>query len=239
MKVRLLGTHEVGLARDHFSLVVDQKPARLGDSKIRQLHVAFVGDHDILETHVAMHDAQRLAVFVRLGMRISQPAYDTAGDEDTYIHRKDPLFVMQLLTELFEVHAPNQLHGDVIDPFGLTEVIRLDDVGVDEIGHELGFADEIIDELFLVRITLADDFDRQALDEVARPVLLGLIDDAHAAFINLAHDVISQIAVNAEQGTHCFNVRRRCNEVKLGRSSVVYPQFAPLSEGPRKTLARN
>ena len=43
------------------------------------------------------------------------------------------------------------------------------------------FADEVIDELLLIRITLANHFDRQSLDKVARPMLLGLIDNPHSA----------------------------------------------------------
>ena len=81
LKIRLFGAHVIGLARDHFAFLVGQKPARLGDAEIGQLHVALKRDHDVFEAHVAVDDAQRLAVLVGFGVRVGQPARDAAGDE--------------------------------------------------------------------------------------------------------------------------------------------------------------
>src|SRR5205814_1329507 len=101
----------------------------------------------------------------------------------------EALLVCQLIAELFEIHAPDQFHGDVIDAFGFAEVIGLDNIGVNEIGDQLGLADKIIDELFVIRVALADNLDGEALDEVARAVLLGFVNDAHAAFKDLADNL--------------------------------------------------
>jgi len=60
LKIRLFGTHVIGLAGDDFALLIGQKAARLGDAEIGQLHVAFKGDHDVFETHVAVNDASGL-----------------------------------------------------------------------------------------------------------------------------------------------------------------------------------
>ena len=81
LKIRLLRAHVIRLAGDDFALLVGQKAARLGDAEVGQLHVALEGDHDVLEAHVAMDDAQRLAVLVGLGMGVGQSAGDAAGDE--------------------------------------------------------------------------------------------------------------------------------------------------------------
>ncbi len=81
-------------------------------------------------------------------------------------------------------------------------MIGLDDVGVDEVRDELGFADEIIDELLLVGVVLADDLDGDALDKVAGAELFGFINDAHAALKNLADNFITEAAVDGEQ-SHC------------------------------------
>ena len=59
--------------------------------------------------------------------------------------------------------------------------------------------DEILDELFLARVVGANDFDGDALDEVTRAALFGFINDAHAAFENLADNVVSEIALNGEE----------------------------------------
>lgn len=112
-------------------------------------------------------------------------------------------FFGEPLGELFEVDAADQLHGDVIGAARLSEVVGLDDVGVDEVGDELGLADEIFDERLLVGVALADDFDGDALDEAARALLLGLIDDAHAALENFADHFVAQFAVDGEEDCHC------------------------------------
>ena len=105
----------------------------------------------------------------------------------------------QLLGKLLEVHAADQFHGDEVNAAGFAQVIGLDDVGVDQIGDELGFADEVFDELLLVGVILADDLDGDAFDEIARAVLLGFIDDAHAAFENFADDLVAKFVLNGEQ----------------------------------------
>jgi hypothetical protein len=79
-------------------------------------------------------------------------------------------------------------------------MIRLDDIGVDEVGDELGFADEVFDELCLVGVILPDDFDGDALDELAGAVLFGFIHDAHAAFKNFADNFVPKVVLNREQG---------------------------------------
>jgi hypothetical protein len=78
-------------------------------------------------------------------------------------------------------------------------VISLDDVGVDKVRDKFCFADEIIDELFLVGVVLADDFYGNAFDELARAVLFGFIHDAHPAFKNFAYDVVAKFVLNGEE----------------------------------------
>src|SRR5215212_10720493 len=114
LEIRLFGTHEVRFPGYDLAFIVREKPARLGDPKIRQLHITFEGDHDIFETHIAMHDAERTAILISLRMRISQPATDTAGDEHRHFHWERLPFLEKLVAELFEINPSNQLHGDVI-----------------------------------------------------------------------------------------------------------------------------
>ncbi len=143
---------------------------------------------------------ERLAVFVGLGVGVGQAARHAADDEHRQFLGQHPPPVGQLLGELLEVHPADQLHGNEIDPVGLAQVIGLDDVGMDQIGHQLGFADEVLDELLLVGVVLADDLDGDAFDEFARAVLLGFIHDPHAAFEDLAHDLVAELVLDSEEG---------------------------------------
>jgi hypothetical protein len=80
----------------------------------------------------------------------------------------------------------------------LTQVVCLRDVGVDQIRDELGFADKIINELLLVGIVLANDFDGHAFNKSTRAKLLGFIHNSHSAFVNLADDLISKLVLDRE-----------------------------------------
>ncbi len=186
-------------------LVVGEEAARLGDAEVGELHVALEGDHDVLEADVAVDDAEGFAVLVSLGVRVGESTRDAAGDEDGEFAGKDAVARVELLGELFEVHASDEFHGDEIHPFDFAEVVGLDDVRVNQVGDELGLADEVLDELRLAGVVLADDLDGDALDELSRTVLLGLIHDAHAALENFADDVVAETAINGKQ-THAWMV---------------------------------
>jgi hypothetical protein len=132
-------------------------------------------------------------------MRVSESAHNAAGDENGQFFGQLAAFVFQLLIELLEVRAANQLHRHEIDAVGFAEMIGLDDVGMNEVGYQLGFADEVFNELFLVGVVLADDFDRQALYELAGAVLLGFVHNTHAAFKNLPDDLVAKLILNGEE----------------------------------------
>src|SRR6266436_9827351 len=128
LEICLLRTHVIGFARDDFAFVIDQKTARLRDSKVGELNIALKSDHDILKAYVAMDNAEGLAVFVRFGMCISQPTGHPADDEDRQFFGQYVTLVRQLLRELLEVHAPNQLHCNKINSARLPQMVRLDNV---------------------------------------------------------------------------------------------------------------
>jgi len=104
-----------------------------------------------------------------------------------------------LVDEDLEVHAADELHHHEILPAHLAEMVGLDDVGVDEVGDEFGFADEVFDELLLVGVVLADDFNGEAFDEIAGAMLFGFVDDPHAALENFADDVVVKLVLNGEE----------------------------------------
>ena len=79
---------------------------------------------------------------------------------------------------------------------------------MDQIGHEFGFADEVLDELFLVGVVLANHLDGYAFDEFARAVLLGFVHNAHAALEYLAHDLVAKLVLDGEKGHGSMLVQR-------------------------------
>lgn len=81
-------------------------------------------------------------------------------------------------------------------------MIGLDDVGMDQVRDQLGFANEIIDELFLVGVILPNNFHGDALDKFARATLFGFVDDPHAAFENFSNDFVPEFVLDSEQASH-------------------------------------
>ena len=116
---------------------------------------------------------------------------------------------------MFEVHAADQFHGDEADPIRFAEVIGLNDVGVDQVRDELGFTDEVLDEIRLAGVIGADHLDGDALDEVARAALLGFVNDTHAAFKNLPDDFVPEFVLDGEKG-HAAMLEKR-----VGKSSFA------------------
>ena len=100
-------------------------------------------------------------------------------------------------------------------------MIRLHDVRVDQIRNQLGFADEVLNELLLVGIVLPNHFDGDAFDELARAALLGFVHNPHAAFGQLARDLVPKLVLNREEG-HALMLRKPSSE-----SSLSYPGKDP------------
>src|ERR1043166_559842 len=98
-------------------------------------------------------------------MGVGEAAGNPAGDEHREFHREDALLVLDLLHELLKVDSPNQFHGDENHAARFTQVIRLNDVRVNQVRNELRFTDKIVDEHPLVGIILADDLDSDAFYE--------------------------------------------------------------------------
>src|SRR5262245_59555888 len=86
-------------------------------------------------------------------------------------------------------------------------MVRLDDVGVDEVCDEFGFADEIFDEDVLVGEALANHFDGDAFNEITSSTLLRFVDNSHPAFAQLASDIVSKFALDREQPRHAAILR--------------------------------
>ena len=134
--------------------------------------------------------------------------------------------------ELLQVDAVDQFHADEIKPARLAQMVGLDDVGMDQVRHQFGLADEILDELFLVGVILADDLHGHALDEIARAVLLGFVNDAHAALENLAHDFVAELVLYGKQRCHA-PILKHCR----GKSSPGWPMLADVQRIMREIFS--
>ena len=74
-------------------------------------------------------------------------------------------------------------------------MIGLHDVGVDEVGHQSCFTDEILLEFGNGGIFLANEFNRHGLVEITGSLLHRLINKAHPAIGNFAHHLVGDFDV--------------------------------------------
>ena len=58
-RARLLGRHVRDLALEHAGARLERRVHRLRDAEVDDLHLAVVGDEDVVRGHVAVDDAER------------------------------------------------------------------------------------------------------------------------------------------------------------------------------------
>src|SRR5262249_46893977 len=161
-------------------------------------HVALKRDHDVLETHVAVDNAQRLAVLVGLRMGVGQAAGHAAGNEHRQFLGQDLTLVRELVGKLLKIHSPNEFHGDKRHAVRLAQLVGLDDVGVNQVRHQLRLANEVLNEHLLAGEVWTDNFDGDAFDKITRPQLLGLVHNSHTTLKNFADDVVAEFVLDRE-----------------------------------------
>jgi hypothetical protein len=135
------------------------------------LHVAALGDHEVVGLDVPVDDA--------LDRRCLEPL----GGEDRDLDGLQLAEDADLRVELAHVAAPDVLHGDVVEAVHVPRVVDLDDVGVVQLGGGARLHEEALDEGGV------------ALDEVLGEQLdgglaleggvEGPVDRSHAAFAQL------------------------------------------------------
>jgi hypothetical protein len=108
-------------------------------------------------------------------------------------------------------------------------MIGLDNVRMDEIRDELGFANEILDEAFLIRVAPANYLDGDPFDKIARAVLFGFIDNPHAAIEYLAHNFIAKLALYGEERWHKEHVENLGLQVKSRQARSKRTRAFPAS----------
>ena len=161
-----------------------------------------------------MDNAQRTPILVGLRMRVGEAPSHAARDKDGILHGKDPSLLLQLSAKLLQVHAPDQFHRNEEAPGVLTQMIGLNDVGMDQVGDQLGFANKVLNKLRLRGKILANDLDRDALEKLLGSRLLSLVNNSHPALKYFADDVIPDLVLNSEKDSHKPDVPSSTHQVK-------------------------
>src|ERR1700690_547036 len=178
---RLLGREVLVLAGDHLALLVVHEVEGLRYPEVRQLHVALVAHEHVLWADVAVDDVQVVALAVQLLVGVGKAPGDPGDDECGQVDGHLPPKLAVPVEELLDVVAPDILHHHEVLAVHLPQVVGLDDVGVDQVRDEAGLPDEVLLEFRYRRVLAADELHGDRLLELAGPVLVRLVHDAHPA----------------------------------------------------------
>jgi hypothetical protein len=162
---RLLGREVLRGPDDRAGLGHLARP-RARDPEVRHLQAAVGVDENVVRLDVAVDDA--------LSVREADGAEDLAGVGDRALDGQRATREDQLL----ERPPLDVLHRDVVGAFGFAAVVDRDDVRVRERGGVLRLAPKALDELFVVRVLVVQDLDRDATPEL---LVLCEVDVRHPA----------------------------------------------------------
>ena len=116
--------------------------------------------------------------------RTADAAGDVGGER-----QRDPLAQLPVpVDDGPERRTLDELHGDEVLARHFAELVDLHDVAVHQVGRQLGFVDEELQPLLLLRVLRVDDLERDALRESGGAQLLGFVDGGHAADRDLAYE---------------------------------------------------
>ena len=176
---RLLGRDVVG--GSHRGARAGLRGVLLLVGKLHQPEVAELGDpvpreHDVVGLDVAVDQA--------VVERVVEGPADLGDDVDraALVDRATPL------EQFADGGSVDELHGEIMNVVGLADVDPLDDVGVVELGHRPGLAQEPLPEPVVGSVLGREALDRH--DPVHR-YLQGLVDGAHGALADLADDLVA------------------------------------------------
>ncbi|HEY2744561.1 MAG TPA: hypothetical protein VGL86_08055 [Polyangia bacterium] len=185
---RLLGRHVRELAFDDafFFLHV----ARARDAEVDQLHHPVPRDQDVLRRDVAMDDAERLAVFVGLAMRVVERLGDLLAEIRAQAEGNARVVLDGGVEQAQKVDAFDVLHGEEIGGADLSVAERLHDVRVVQVDGDLGLVLEHAPELGRLGERGMDLLDDQDLGEPLRKRLAREEDLGHSARAESPHQLI-------------------------------------------------
>ena len=178
---RLLGRHVEKLAQNDAGVGLRRVEGRLGEAEVDHLHLALVRDEHVLRAHIAVHQADLVfvvvALAVRVGERVEHPAHHVQheGQRQRHVSLAHPG------RHFAQVFAVDVLEREVRLVRVQAHVEHLRDGSVRELHQRLGFVDEPLDEVGVLREVRQNLLDDAELLEPLGAFESGQKNLAHAA----------------------------------------------------------
>ncbi len=188
--VRLLGRHIADLPAQHAGARRVGLRAALGDAEVDHLHVPREGQEDVLRADVAVDDVEQLSAIVAELVRGVEPVGDLRGDPRGEVDREATSLLRQLLDELEEAAAVDELHDHQVGAGVFEQLLHADHAGVLDAGGEARLIQEHPDELRLTRQVRVHHLDRDELREARRATSAPEIERCHTPRRDVAEDLV-------------------------------------------------
>jgi hypothetical protein len=99
-------------------------------------------------------------------------------------------------------------------------MVGLDNVGMDQVGDEASFADEVFLEFLDRGILFTNQLNRYHFTKIAGTELMRFINDSHAAIRNLARHLIMKLVENVFDGRHWLSGKGALSELARAHSEL-------------------
>lgn len=205
---RVLGRHVRDLPLERIALHTRRVIHRLGDAKIRELHLAPIAQQYVGRRDVAVDDALRFAF---VGSRVrevegrSQRVRDV-GDEACV----EPLVAdAEVAKHCAKVASFDELEREIVCVIGHAEIEHTSDVPVVEQGGQPGFAQEHVDELRVSCERGQDAFEANALLETADAAAHGDEGLGHPADTQALDQLVVAKAFRGREGHERSKIAQR------------------------------
>ena len=176
LPLRLFGRHVVWRADQRAGLRHAGREHRARDAEVHHVGAAAFVQHDVLRLQVAMDHT--------FGVRSFQRSTDLGHD----VGRFRGLEFFLPTKEALQVLALDVLHGDELDPVGLSEIKNANDVFMSDLAREDQFLLEAPQNFGIGRHVGANHFDGHLAVQLA---IVRLVDGAHSALSQQPHDFIA------------------------------------------------
>ena len=137
----------------HLFFIIHQVE-RLRDAEIVS-DISLAGDHDIAWVYVSVDNTQWTAQYIAF-FSVGEPASKHGDNKCGYIAGDGLISLPVSLDEVLKRNAINVLHCHIVLPADFTEMIGLYNVGMDQVGDQLGFADEVTTKLIYFGVFFTD-----------------------------------------------------------------------------------
>ena len=180
----LFGAHVAELALENSRLGLLRPVRRLGDTKVDDLHLAVVGDEDVLRRHIPVDNVELHPPRIPFAVRVVEPL----GNLRRQVHRlgggHDLLAAPVAFKQGPDIPPRHVLHGNEERALVLPELVDVHDVRVVQLNADSRLIDEHGDELFVLRHRGENPLDGEDPFEPLHTKGLGNEDLGHAAHVH-------------------------------------------------------